>query len=237
MNLHYLQHVPFEDLASIEPWAHAHHHSISVTRLFQNEPWPDLDTIDFLVVLGGPMNVDQEDRFSWLADEKRFIESAIQKEKIVWGICLGSQLIASVLGAQVFPNQYQEIGWFPVELTEEAPQTDLFASLPKRFSGFHWHGDTFDLPHGAIHLARSEACNHQAFLYGDRVLGLQFHLESTFESVQRMLQHEIEDLTEGPYIQKPEEILSRKDDFHETRVIMHTLLDRIVHENPATCLC
>src|SRR5262249_47695751 len=136
-----------------------------------------LQEIDLVVVLGGPMNIYEEDKFPWLIAEKKFIRQAIEEKLAVLGLCLGSQLIADVLGAKIYPNDEKEIGWFPVEVTEAALKHRLFSHWPNFFTPFHWHGDTFDLPEGAIHLARSQACRNQAFLYQDRVVGLQFHLE------------------------------------------------------------
>src|SRR5262249_35158018 len=153
MRIHYLQHVAFEDLAAIESWAEDAGHTIAATQLFRNQPLPETADFDMLVVLGGPMNIYEEDQHPWLASEKRFIERALGEEKHVLGICLGSQLIADILGARVFRNREKEIGWFPITLTEAAQSHPLFADVPENITVFHWHGDTFDLPAGAIHLA------------------------------------------------------------------------------------
>lgn len=225
MKIHSLQHVPFEDLASIDDWAQARGHQVSITHLYQNTTFPDVSDLDVLVVLGGPMNVDDEHLFPWLAGEKRLIAQAIQAGKRVLGICLGSQLIASVLGARVHPNIHKEIGWFPVSLTPEGSQSSALAGFPATFPAFHWHGDTFELPPGAVHLAQSEACQHQAFSFGRHVLGLQFHLESTIESVTRMLDHEADDLTDGPFVQTRDAILTAGHHFETSVRLMHRLLD------------
>jgi GMP synthase (glutamine-hydrolysing) len=227
IKIHYLQHVPFEGLASIERWAKTRGHWLSVTKFYQNEPLPPVDEIDWLVVLGGPMNIYEEDRYPWLSREKRFIEQVISKEKVVLGICLGSQLIADVLGARVFRNRYKEIGWFPIEFTPEAQTLPLFNFLPPRLTVFHWHGDTFELPQDAVWLARSEGCQNQAFLYKEKVLGLQFHLESTKESVEQLLNNCADELVEGRYIQKPDEMLSRETDFEKINQALQGILDRM----------
>ncbi|HWP46336.1 MAG TPA: type 1 glutamine amidotransferase [Candidatus Limnocylindrales bacterium] len=227
IKIHYLQHVPFEGLASIEQWAKTRGHLLSVTRFYQNEPLPPVDEIDWLVVLGGPMNIYEEDRYPWLSREKRFIEQVISKEKVVLGICLGSQLIADVLGARVFRNRYKEIGWFPIEFTPEAQTSPLFNFLPPRLTAFHWHGDTFELPRGTVWLAQSEGCQNQAFLYKEKVLGLQFHLESTKESVEQLLANCADELVEGRYIQKPDEILSHETDFEKINQALYGILDRM----------
>lgn len=225
MKIHSLQHVPFEDLASIADWAQARGHEVSITHLYQNTSLPDVSDLDMLVVLGGPMNVDDEHLFPWLSPEKQLIAQAIQAKKLVLGICLGSQLIASVLGARVHPNIHKEIGWFPVSLTIEGSRSPVLAGFPATFSAFHWHGDTFELPPGAVHLAQSEACRHQAFSFGRTVLGLQFHLESTIESVTRMLDHEADDLTDGPFVQTQEAIMTAGHHFETSMTLMHRLLD------------
>ena len=187
MRIHYLQHVLFEGLGSIEKWIRVRRHHLKATILYQDEPLPAMDGIDWLIVMGGPMGVHDEDKFSWLASEKRIIEECIRQGNVVLGICLGAQLIADVLGARVYPNRYREIGWFPIELTESGKKSPLFGFLPERLSVFHWHGDTVDLPAGAVHIALSEACEHQAFVYDKRVLGLQFHMESTPEGVDGLI--------------------------------------------------
>ncbi len=227
MKIHYLQHVAFEGLASIEPWAKSKGHSLSATRFYNNEPLPNVEDIDWLIIMGGPMNIYEESKYPWLAQEKRFIEQAIENEKIILGICLGSQLIADALGAKVFPNQDKEIGWFPIELTSEEQTPQVFNFLPNQFTVFHWHGDTFDLPDGATRIAKSEGCENQAFAYGERVIGLQFHLESTKGSVQKILENCSDEIVEGRYIQKPDEMLSQEDNFRQINEAMHGILDRL----------
>ncbi len=230
MKLHYLQHVPFEGLGSIEDWAKAKGHALSATRFYNNEPLPNVEDIDWLVVMGGPMNIYEESKYPWLAQEKRFIEQAIANEKIVLGICLGSQLIADVLGAKVFPNPDKEIGWFPIELTSEAQSSPTFNVLPQQFTVFHWHGDTFELPSGAIRMAKSEGCENQAFIYGERVIGLQFHLESTKESIQKLVENCADELVEGRYIQKPDELLSGENNFRQINEAMNCILEALSQE-------
>jgi GMP synthase-like glutamine amidotransferase len=227
MKIHYLQHVPFEGLASIEHWAKSKGHSLSSTQFYKDEPLPNAGDFDLLVVMGGSMNIYEENKYPWLTQEKRFIEQAIENEKIILGICLGSQLIADVLGAKVFPNPDKEIGWFPIELTSQAKSSKVFNVLPNPFTVFHWHGDTFDLPKGATRMAMSKGCQNQAFIYGERVVGLQFHLESTKASVQAMIENCADEIVEGKYIHKPDEMRSHQDNFRKINEAMHTLLDRV----------
>jgi len=136
-----------------------------------------------LVVLGGPMNVDQTKRYPFLAPEIRWIEQAIEQELPLLGICLGSQLLAKALGARVYPHRVKEIGWYEIETTEAAQDDRLFAGSPRRQCVFQWHGDTFDLPAGSVPLASGDDCTNQAFRYGRSAYGLQFHLEVTAELI------------------------------------------------------
>jgi len=207
LRLHYLQHVPFEDLGYIQEWALQNGHTVTSTKFYESFTLPEITEIDGLIIMGGPMGVQDEDKYDWLIPEKQFIKEVIQAQKPVLGICLGSQLIAEVLGATVFPNQEKEIGWFPISLTEIAQKNPFASILEASFDVFHWHGDTFDLPKNAIHLMRSEGCENQAFLYQNRVLGLQFHLEVTAESVQKMVHHGKHELIPTKYIQTENTIL------------------------------
>jgi len=171
------------------------------------------------------MSVHDEGLYPWLRQEKRFIASAIAAGKAVVGICLGAQLIAQVLGARVYPNAMKEIGWFPVERTPEAATTRLGALLPASFEAFHWHGETFDLPADAVHLARSDACTHQAFIYGERVVALQFHLETTRPGVEALSAHCAAEIRPGPFVQPAAAMLGDNAQFAAINLQMSRLLD------------
>lgn len=225
MRIHYLQHVSFEGLGNIEPWAIEQGHALSRTRFFADEPLPMVGDFDWLVILGGPMNVYEHDRYPWLTAEKAFISESIGADKRVLGICLGAQLIADVLGGPVGRNRHREIGWHDVELTASGRQSPLLAGLPERFTPFHWHGDTFAIPPGAEHLASSSACQNQAFQYGDRVLGVQFHLDYAPESVELMIRNCASDLAYNRYVQPPDVLLASSEDFADARQLLHQLLD------------
>ena len=228
LRIHYLQHVAFEGLGSIEEWALTNGHSLSVTRLYEDPTYTDINEIDWLIVMGGPMGVYDEDKYEWLIEEKKYIQQAIKAGKTVLGICLGSQLIAEVLGAKVYPNKEKEIGWFDIHLTAAAANNELLFNAPQKIKVFHWHGDTFDLPKDAIHLAYSEACKHQAFVYNKKVLGLQFHIETTEESLEDMSTYGTEELVEGKkYIQSSEEIYHQRSLAQSNKTLLFTLLDRL----------
>jgi GMP synthase-like glutamine amidotransferase len=175
------------------------------------------------------MNIYEEDKFPWLKKEKEFIAKAIADHKILLGVCLGSQLIADVLGGKVSKNQYKEIGWFPVSLTREARNSSIFSSLPVTFTAFHWHGDTFNIPHGAARVAQSEGCANQAFEFG-RVIGLQFHLEYSKKSIDLMFQNCSDELVDGKYIQTPNEIISKMPNVHEMNKTLNLILDNMERE-------
>lgn len=206
MRAHYLQHVSFEGLGSIEPWLLAAGYDISHTRFFEVAPLPQLDAFDLLIVMGGPMSVNDEADFPWLRLEKSFIRQAVTAGKPVLGICLGAQLIASAMGARVYPNPVKEIGWLPIQGI--APESGDTFQFPATAEVFHWHGDTFDLPPGAVRLASSEVCVNQAFQLGSAVLGLQFHLETTSESAQAMVANCQSELQPDRYVQSETAILA-----------------------------
>ncbi|MEW6521703.1 MAG: gamma-glutamyl-gamma-aminobutyrate hydrolase family protein [Thermodesulfobacteriota bacterium] len=206
MRAHYFQHVPFEGLGSIEPWLVAAGFTLSSTRFFASAELPDLDAIDLLVVMGGPMSVNDEAELPWLVQEKRFIRAAIEAGRPVLGICLGAQLIASAMGAGVYRNPVKEIGWLPIQGL--AVNDNAVFSFPAAQKVFHWHGETFELPAGATRLAKSAGCENQAFQLGRSVIGLQFHLETTPESARQLVANCRAELVPGKFIQTGEEIVS-----------------------------
>jgi GMP synthase-like glutamine amidotransferase len=224
MNVHYLQHVPFEDLGSMEAWLKKQGHTITVTHLYQNEPLPSIENIDWLIVMGGPMGVEDHAIYPWLTAEKVFIKQALDQKKIVLGICLGAQLIADVLGSDITKNVFKEIGWFPITISEEAKTSTIGAILPNQFEVFHWHGDTFDIPTDAIPLASSEACKNQGFMLDERVIGLQFHLETTPESALNLTLHCKNELDKSLYVQSAEKILSQPERYEKINHIMGAIL-------------
>ncbi len=228
MRIHSIEHEAFEGLANIEVWAKKKGHTITRTRLFENQEFPDTNDFDWLVILGGSMNIYEYEKYPWLVTEKKFIADAIAKKKISLGICLGSQLIADVLGGKVSRNKYKEIGWFPVQLTTQGKKSRVFNDFPDRFMAIHWHGDTFSIPDGAIRIAKSQACENQAFEYDNgRVVGLQFHLEYSKTSIDLMFRNCLDDITDGEYIQKPEEILNNIDNVREMNRLLGLILDNM----------
>ena len=216
--------MPFEDAGNIGVWAHERGHTVTRTRLDLGEPLPPQAAFDWLVVMGGPMSVYQHDVYPWLALEKEFLRESIDRGAWLLGVCLGAQLAADVLGGRVTRNSQPEIGWLPVWLTEEAGTSPLFAGFPQRFLPFHWHGDTFSLPAGATPIARSEACVNQVFQW-NRVIGLQFHLEYPAAAIESMLCECGDELTDGPSVQRPDQMLPFPERIEEARRLLYGLLD------------
>lgn len=225
MRAHVLQHVPFEGIGSIADWLEARDATVTTTRFYESPDLPALDGIDLIIAMGGPMSVNDEETLPWLVAEKAFLRAAIDQGIALLGICLGAQLIANASGAKVYPGRQREIGWFPIEKVSNAENTFPFPSSARVL---HWHGETFDLPAGAEHLARSAACEHQAFALGGRVLGLQFHPEVTRESLATMLEHSREDLVPGEFVQSEAEILATDaGDFTRLAGLTAALLDHL----------
>lgn len=234
LRLHVFQHVPHEGPGSLASVFAAQNAAVTVTRFFAEDPLPDPEAFDMLVVLGGPMNVHEHARYPWLAGETAFIAEAVRSGKAVLGVCLGAQLMAVALDGTVTRNAYREIGWWPVEAVPEARADARAACFPARFTTFHWHGDTFSLPPGAVPLFRSEACAHQGFAWGPRAVGLQFHPEITADAVDEWISVAAKaaegdphsgggDLAPGPYVQTPEAMRRGTNLIADNNIWMETL--------------
>lgn len=226
MHIHWLQHAEHEDLGCIAPWLAARSAQVSMTPLHRGEPLPASPDFDALLVMGGPMNIYEHEAHPWLVAEKQLIREAIDAGRKVLGICLGSQLIADVLGGPVTRNAHSEIGWFDVKLNTEGRAHPALADWPDRFAAFHWHGDTFAIPPGARNLMSSEACANQGFAIDEQVIGLQFHLEVTAADARRWLAEEIP--APARYVQKPSVILEKIDRFALNNRLMLQLLERFL---------
>ena len=225
MRVHYLQHVPFEGPGSIEFWAMQHHYPLSRTRFYAGDQLPGYETFECLIILGGPMSVHDGEACRWLVVEREYIHGAIERDKIVLGICLGAQLVASVLGATVYRGAEKEIGWFPIQIAPELKESDIGVFFGEEIMAFHWHGETFSIPEGATPLGASEACVSQGFIYRERVLALQFHMEITHSGVEALALHCADDLVNEPYIQSADEMLSEPTRFNEINRRMSAILD------------
>jgi GMP synthase-like glutamine amidotransferase len=221
-------HASFEGLGAIESWLSNHECELTVTKLFHGEALPAIGALDWLIVMGGPMGVHDHALYPWLPAEKQFISEVITAGICVLGVCLGAQLIAHSLGGEVRPNGHKEIGWMPVTamplVTNEKEMGWVAAIMPEVLMTFHWHGDTFSLPPGALHLAASSACRHQAFVFQDNVVALQFHPEMTAMGISALLTHCAEDIKPGPYVQSPEQLLAKSEYLDANRIFLEELL-------------
>jgi len=220
-----LQHVEFEGPAAIADWAADRRVPVRVCHLGHNGILPSIYDFDMLTVMGGPMNANDQAQLDWLGPEIALVREAIAADKTVFGVCLGAQMIAKAMGARVYPGNAKEIGWFPVERMGAHP---LFDGLPDRFTPLHWHGETFDLPHGAKLLARSKITVNQAFAVGQRVLGLQFHMEATEDSVRVLVKAAAREIGCGTFEQQPGIILANLGQCARLRPLLETVLDRLI---------
>jgi GMP synthase-like glutamine amidotransferase len=224
MRMAVLQHVEFEGPAAVADWAAARGFPLRVFHLYRDTTLPPLSDFDMLTVMGGPMSANDEARLGWLGPEIALVREAIAADKIVLGICLGAQIIAKALGARVYPGGTKEIGWFPVQRTGSH---SLFDGLPDSFTTFHWHGETFDLPHEATSLAKSKITETQAFAVGQRVLGLQFHMEATAQSVRALLEGAGHEIGSGVFEQLPDTIVAGLNQCANLRPLLDTVLGRL----------
>lgn len=226
MRVHWLQHADFEDLGCIAPWLAARGLHTRCTRLYAGETLPSVEDFDWLIVMGGPMNIYEYERHPWLRAEKQLLRAALDGGKKLLGICLGAQLLADVLGGPVTRGTHQEIGWHPVRLSAAARASKFFGDFPQTFTAFHWHGDTFALPPGTQTLMRSEACAHQAYEWEGRVAAIQFHLEVTAANARIWFDQERP--APARYVQNPEEILAEVSRFAENNRLMFQLLENFL---------
>lgn len=227
MKISVLQQVDFEGPGVIADWAEARGADLEIVHAYKGDSISRAAGADLLVVLGGPMGVYDDQKFPWLRKERELLEAAIAEERAVLGICLGAQLVASVLGAEVTHSPYKEIGWFPVRTTAAAGRRFMHDVLPKEFTAFHWHGDMFAIPEGAVTFAETDACPNQGFLYRDRVLALQFHLEVNLEGAKALMQACPQDLDSGRFAQSSEQISESSELFTGSHGLMFAVLDAL----------
>lgn len=254
LRVHYFQHIQDEGLGSPAAWLARHDAVITTSQFFRLQRGEDVcavasqqrgpeaivlprhDEVDLLIIMGGEMSVNDEDKYPWLISEKRWIRRYIELGKPAVGLCLGAQLIASSLGAKVQKNTLKEVGWWPIQarrMEHRVGQDELF-EFPQTLTALCWHEDTYALPEGAIGLAENDACPQQAFQYGARVLGFQFHPESTPQSLQLFLADSgYQDLGASPdshrFIQTPAQIAQAgAGDFEAGNALLERALDFVM---------
>jgi len=231
MKVHWLQHLPFEGLGSMGAYFRQKGISSTSTHFYLNQQLPNIDSFDWLIIMGGAMSANDDAEFGWLTEEKIFIKKAIDAGKVVIGVCLGAQLIAASLGAKVYRNKNKEIGWFDLTPTKDAKNTILANCFAKKINAFHWHGDTFDLPKGAVLLASSEATKNQGYIIDNRIVGFQFHLETTLEYAKALFGNFPDEIVKDKYIQTAEQVFSDLGKFEKINKVMTKILETIQKAN------
>lgn len=226
MRIHVIIHAAFEKLGVIESWIKQKNYILTTTHTYKGEELPQHSDFDFLIIMGGPQSPLELNKHPYLRNEITLAKHAVQANKVMLGICLGAQIIAEALGAATERSPNKEIGVYPIQLTKEGAQDPLFKLFPQKFDVMHWHNDMPGLPEGGVLLAKSEGCPRQAFRYGDRIYGLQFHLEMTAELVKGMVEHCPEDLLQEEYVRSKEELLS--SDYWSINQKMVTILDNLI---------
>lgn len=225
LKINCFMHVPFEGPGLITDWVEREGHSLEYTRFYENEPLPDPDSVDLLIIMGGPMNVLDFHLHPWMKDELDWAGKFIMTGKAVLGICLGAQIIATALGSDVYPGKEKEIGWFNIRFLPGMGEFKICKNLPSSRKVFHWHGDTFDIPGGAIRIAESNLFPNQGFIYEKRVIALQFHLEVGPKNVDELVENCRDELVQGAHIQSENEILNLSRFSDENRLLLFNILD------------
>lgn len=222
MRIQILQHAEGEWIGSMHSWFANKGYDLTTCRLDKGEPLPTVDSFEWLLVMGGPMSVNEEEKYAWLAPEKALIRNAITAGKKVLGICLGGQLIAAAMGAPIRRNKALEIGWISVDKTHP-----VASWLHDTFQPLSWHGDTFEVPEGATSFAKSHITPHQGFCLGKKVWALQFHLEAESGTVESFLAVENEPLPDGPYVQSVDRMVDANPQIAVSEKTMKALLEVI----------
>ena len=235
-----LQHLPGEGPGHAAEWLAAHGHSLAYTRLFESNPvFPALADFDGLLILGGAMSVHDEARFPWLRDEKAFIRQVLRAGKITLAICLGAQLVAQALGAEVRPSAEPEIGFWTVRFSAKALEHPLLRGWPEKAAVLHWHLDAFTVPPGALRVGMSAGCATQGFAWGDGTVGLQFHPEMTAPMVGQLIAFEgHETAEEQEFVQTAAQIQAKLKSVWKGRKLIEQLLANMValHEEETNYL-
>lgn len=229
LNLHYIVHTNYEGLGTIQSWALNNGIELSRSNMKKNEPLPKLELIDALVIMGGPMSVNDEKIHPWLISEKKYIEKAIDNGKKVIGICLGAQLIANVLGKEVKKMDYEEIGWFKIHKTFDGEKSKYFDDFEKEETVFHWHGEYFELPDSAVLIAGSDVCQNQIFTYSNLVAGFQCHLEMNEAAIIKMLENSKLDENNGKFSMTETEIRNGFNHINRNNFLLNSFLNKFLN--------
>ncbi|WP_046242817.1 type 1 glutamine amidotransferase [Hymenobacter terrenus] len=222
--------MPDEGPGHAADWLHAHGHSLTLTHLFEPEPvFPALADFDGLLILGGAMSVHDEENLPWLRAEKAFIQQVLRAGKVILAICLGAQLVAEALGGEVRPNHAPEIGFWTVRFSSKSLAHPLLRGWPEKATVLHWHLDTFTVPPGAMRVGMSVGCATQGFVWGDGIIGLQFHPEMTVSMVEQLIEFEgHEHAEEQEFMQTAEQIRAKLKSVWKGRKLLESLLANLV---------
>lgn len=202
MHILILKNISYEGPGTIEDYLLENNIKYTIVDL-SSEPMPSSEDFDALVIMGGPMSVNDTDRYPYIAEEIDLVQDFIKKGKKVFGICLGAQIMAKALGSEVYPGKEKEIGWYDIEVNGNGIKDLLITKLAvhpragdywKKFKVFHWHGETYDMPSGAERLAKSDLYPNQAFRFGEKAYAFQFHIEAKKEMIYEWLKNEAVDL-------------------------------------------
>lgn len=223
-----LSHIDFEGPGYIAEWAAQKKIPIGYTRVYADNPFPEPKEDELVLIMGGPMSVYDYHIHPRMEEEVEWVRGIIRKGHRVLGICLGAQIMAAALEAEVLPGPEKEIGWFQLEFLPAIGDFRIWPEHPGTKTVFHWHGDTFATPEGAIRIAGSEAFKNQGFIYGNRVVALQFHLEMTEKAVKDLVDNCRNELTDGPHVQSEKEILSNRKHFEGNHQLMAGLMEWMV---------
>jgi GMP synthase-like glutamine amidotransferase len=225
MHLLFIQHDLLDGPGTLIEWAESRGYSMAFCLICEGAPLPPLESFDLLISLGGPMGAYEESKYPWLRAEKEYLQQAFAAGKKILGLCLGCQLLADALGGKAFRHTCKEFGWQPIE---PLPQGVEWFGTRELFMAFQWHGDTYSLPPGGVQLATNSACKQQAFLIGNQILGLQFHLEWTEQMARDALAEPGVAPLKSPSVQTPEEILSDLSLFVSGKQRFFLMMDRFV---------
>jgi len=225
--------MPAEGPGYAADWLAAHGHTLTFTHLFEPCPsFPAMADFDGLLILGGAMSVHDEASFPWLREEKAFLQQVLQAGKVTLAICLGAQLVAQTLGGEVRRNPEPEIGYWTVRFSAKALLHPLLRGWPDKATVLHWHLDTFTVPPGALRVGMSAGCAAQGFVWGDGIIGLQFHPEMTEEMVENLMQFEGHETTEEQeFVQTAEQIRAKLKSGWKGRKLLEQLLENLVAEH------
>ena len=217
-----IKHVPFEGPGHVEDWLSKNNIPLDIYEVYETKEFPSPDVYDILIIMGGPMSVNDED-IDFIKKESDFLKKNIHHFNKVIGFCLGAQFIAKSLDSKIYQGEKKEIGWYEV-----SSKSEKFNNIPAQFTSFHWHGETFDLPENAELIFSSQSTPNQGFVYKN-CLAFQFHPEIKEESIAKLAQHCANELEEeGEFIMSYEEMKDQTELIKSNNNIIGTVLDQFI---------